>query len=164
MKWDPVKIEKEIAQWKKIGKIIPESHKYPPPPLSVTFDSFHLKKPFWQCILKDWWGLDCMGCWKDGYVLYSTKEIFHKSKTTLVFHPSLYLPCPSFMKKYLKSRSHHIETAYTTREDQRNEKQQWQDYFSENVIREIQDDVAFRPGMAGYEQCRMDFCHYQYSF
>jgi hypothetical protein len=69
----------------------------------------------------------------------------------------LWLPMPRAFRNHLVNKGWELEDAFSTLEQHREDRKSWTDYFSEHVMMEVENDVAYRPGMPKFLECQQHF-------
>lgn len=77
--------------------------------------------------------------------------------TKIHFTPDLWLPMPHEITQYIQNRESEVQDAFSNIEEYREEKKSWKDYFSKHVVHEMDNDVAYRPGMHKFLECQQHF-------
>ena len=66
-------------------------------------------------------------------------------------HPqALFLRCPRFISTFYEDLNHSIPESVRIRNEFRRQREEWKYYFSQHVIEQINEDVAYRIGMVKY--------------
>lgn len=100
-----------------------------------------------------------MSTYSDPTPLPSTDEYedWLEDRSKIYLNHNLWLPMPREFIDHLKHRRWEIQSFVSTIEEHREEKRSWTGYFSENVVVEVENDVAYRPGMPKFLECQRHF-------
>ena len=80
----------------------------------------------------------------------------HMNKIQLL-SAELWLPMPLVIRTHFTHRGWEVQEAFDRLEEYREDRKSWIKYFSENVVKELENDVAYRPGMHKFLECQQHF-------